>query len=164
MLPLAQSTMATPERTQVGRLISGTIDGPRSCYCHQQGGNGNHPARIQFIVCQLGFDRQVSCCWKWNCIARHIVTRHEINDTAIKRNGEGITYAAIAEQPKRSEYGFCCGATGLLRRRMYIISCRKIIPNWKGYNRTPPWSWLRTAHRICRSAGWYRHRPGQWGG
>ena len=47
--------IATPERTQVGRIDFRHHRWAKELLLYQQGGNGNHPARIQFIVCQIGF-------------------------------------------------------------------------------------------------------------
>ena len=57
--------------------------GQRSCYCINRGGNGNHPARIQFIVCQIGFRQAGILLLKMKLITTHNY-KNMNNDTAIK--------------------------------------------------------------------------------
>ena len=63
VLPLAQSTVSQHlKELKSAGLISGTIDGPRSCYCINWGAMEKIRQEFSLLFGKLDADRQGSCC------------------------------------------------------------------------------------------------------
>lgn len=63
VLPLAQSTVSQHlKELKSAGLISGTIDGPRSCYCINREAMETIRQEFSLLFVKLDSDRQVSCC------------------------------------------------------------------------------------------------------
>lgn len=63
LLPLAQSTVSQhlKELKQAG-LISGTIDGPRSCYCINWKAFEKYKSEFNFLFTNLKVRNEKACC------------------------------------------------------------------------------------------------------